>query len=34
MMTYASGIYPVGSIDAVWTNLQKIVAVQPVANNK
>jgi hypothetical protein len=34
MATYASGIYPVGSIDAVWANLQKVVTVQPVANNK
>lgn len=34
MMTYASGIYPIGSIDAVWKNLQVIGAFKPVENNK
>lgn len=34
MMTYASGKRPVGSINAVWENLQVIAAFKPVANNK
>jgi hypothetical protein len=34
MMTYASGIYPVGSIDAVWNNLQVIGGFKPVENNR
>uniref|UniRef100_A0A383W3Q7 Urea active transporter n=1 Tax=Tetradesmus obliquus TaxID=3088 RepID=A0A383W3Q7_TETOB len=34
MMTYASGKRPVGSINAVWENLQVISAFKPVANNK
>eukprot|EP00882_Tetradesmus_deserticola_P003386 GHRQ01003582.1.p1 GENE.GHRQ01003582.1~~GHRQ01003582.1.p1 ORF type:complete len:665 (+),score=225.71 GHRQ01003582.1:267-2261(+) len=34
MMTYASGKYPVGSIGAVWENLQDVAGFKPVANNK
>lgn len=34
MMTYASGRYPVGSIGAVWENLQIIGGFKPVENNK
>lgn len=34
MMTYASGKYPIGSIDAVWTNLQVIGGFKPVDNNR
>jgi hypothetical protein len=34
MMTYASGVYPIGSIDRVWTNLQVIGGFKPVDNNR
>lgn len=34
MMTYASGKYPVGSIGAVWENLQVVAGFKPVENNK
>eukprot|EP00775_Hariotina_reticulata_P012232 gene12232-12370_t len=34
MMTYASGKYPVGSIGAVWENLQVIAGFKPVTDNK
>lgn len=33
-MVYASGIYPIGSISSVWSNLNIMADVVPVAGNR